>query len=197
MPPPAAERRLARRRLSIARGPLVLVAIALGLGLLIGRASVKTDDSAAPAATPTTAASTSAAATPFGPGALAVTGAQCSQQLGHKLVLGIEVRNVTANPVILKKLHVTLPKGGLTVKARGVGSCGELNVPRLPDYGLAPGGAVWLSVTTEPKPVCPAALALRMSINVTDTSGSKQTVDVGGFANLGDIPWSGCKTSSG
>jgi hypothetical protein len=179
----------------ISRAAIVLIAIALGVGLLIGRASVKTDSSAS--APPSKAPATKTTSiVPLGPHSLAATGAMCSIQTGDKLTLGVEVRNTSTTPIILKKLNVSLPSGGMTVLSRGVGSCGELNVPRLEDFGLAPQGAVWFSTTVRPKVRCPAPYPVLMSVAVTDPTGAKQTVDVGGFKDLGGVPWSGCTSSS-
>lgn len=178
----------------ITRAAVVLIALALGVGLLIGRASVKTDDSATPSATPTV--SRSASVVPLGPTSLAVTGAKCSVQKGNKLMLGVEARNVSSVPLTLKKLNITLPLGGMTIASRGVGSCGEFDVPRLEDFGLAPAGAVWFSVTVRPTENCPAPYPVQMSVAVTDPTGRKQTIDIVGFADLGHVPWSGCPAAA-
>jgi hypothetical protein len=178
----------------ITRAAVVLIALALGVGLLIGRASVNTDDSATPPSSP--AATHSASVVPLGPHSLAVTGAMCSMQKGSDLVLGIEARNVSTVPLTLKKLVVTLPMDGMTIVSRGVGSCGEFNVPRLEDFGLAPAGAVWFSTTVHPSERCPAPYPVEMSVTVTDPTGRPQNISIGGFADLGQVPWSGCPRKS-
>jgi hypothetical protein len=178
----------------LSRAAIVLIALALGVGLLIGRASVKSDSSAAPTPTPT--ATHSASSVPLGPNSLASTGAMCSVQVGNKLTLGLEVRNTSTVPIILKRLNVSLPMGGLKILARGVGSCGEFNVPRLEDFGLAPQGAVWFSTTVRPSEQCPAPYPVLMTVAVTDPTGAQQTINVGGFKDLGNVPWSGCSTAS-
>jgi hypothetical protein len=178
----------------VSRAAAVLIAIALGVGLLLGRASVKTDSSAAPA--PTAPATHSSSVVPLSLHSLQATGAMCSMQVGDKLVLGVEARNVSTVPIILKELLVSLPSGGLTVLTRGVGSCGELNVPKLEDFGLAPQGAVWFSTTVRPTEKCPTPYPVLMNVEATDQSGAKKRFDIGGFKDLSHVPWSGCATSS-
>jgi len=173
----------------ISRAALVLVALAMGLGLLIGRVSVNTDD--APVQEPI-AAKTTPATVPLGPTSLQETGARCSQQRGPNLVLGVEVRNVTTGPVRLKQLRVNLPPAGLTLVATGVGACGELNVPRLSEFGLPTQGTVWLSATLRVTVKCPAALPVSETIYAADNTGRLQPIKVAGFANLKQVPWSRC-----
>jgi hypothetical protein len=142
------------------------------------------------------ATAVSKTAVPLGPTALAQTGSRCSQQRGGELVLAVNVRNTTAGPIILQGLRVGLPNSGLTLVATGVGACGELNVPNLAGFGLPTGGTVWLSTTVHVAVRCPAPLSVSMVAEVTDTSGAKQAVNVGGFATLRQIPWSGCAAAS-
>jgi hypothetical protein len=179
----------------ISRAAVVLIAIALGLGLLLGRASVTTDGSGA-AASPTPAPTRSSSIVPLGPHSLAITGATCSMQVGDDLVLGVETRNLSTAPLILKKLRISLPLGGVTIVSRGVGSCGELDVPRLPDFGLAPQGTVWFTTTVHPKERCPAPYPVLLSVEVSDPTGKQQLIDIGGFKDLGNVPWSGCTSAS-
>jgi hypothetical protein len=178
----------------ISRAAVVLIALALGIGLLIGRASVKTDDTAAPS-TPTPSPSPSSTV-PFGPKSLQYTGAECSIQKGSDLVLGVEARNVSTVPLILKKLLVTVPTGSMTIVSRGVGSCGEFDVPKLEDFGLAPQGAVWFSTTVHPSEKCPAPYSVKMTVDLTDPTGRAETISIGGFDDLAHVPWSGCPASS-
>jgi hypothetical protein len=179
----------------ISRAAVVLIAIALGLGLLLGRASVKTDSSGA-GTSPTPVATRSSSVVALGPHSLAVTGAMCSMQVGDDLVLGVEARNISSTPLILKKLRVSLPLGGLTIVSRGVGSCGELDVPKLEDFGLAPQGAVWFTTTVRPTETCPAPYPVLLSVDVTDPTGKNQLIGIGGFKDLGSVPWAGCTSAS-
>ncbi len=175
----------------ISRAAVVLIALALGLGLLIGRASVKTDTSAGPAQ-PSPGSTRSSTLVPLGPKSLQETGALCSQQLGKKLVLAIEVRNTSTGPLIFKKMLVDLPQKGLTVLSKGIGSCGEFNVPKLEDLGLPPQGAVWLNVQLRPKEKCPAPYPVALRMLVQDTTGQKQMINLTGFKDLSQVPWRGC-----
>jgi hypothetical protein len=176
----------------ISRAAVVLIALALGLGLLIGRASVKTDTSTGPAA-PTPGATRSSSVVPLGPKTLQQTGSLCSQQLGKTLVLAIEVRNTSSGPVIFKRMQVSLPLNGLKVLSKGTGSCGEFDAPKLEDLGLPPQGAVWLNVKLRPLEKCPAPYPVGLRLLVQDTTGQRQSINVTGFKDLGQVPWSGCR----
>jgi hypothetical protein len=46
---------------------------------------------------------------------IAATGKHCSQQLGRKLQLGVEIVNRSAYPVMVQEFAATLPLGGMQV----------------------------------------------------------------------------------
>ncbi|HEY2272664.1 MAG TPA: hypothetical protein VGH30_07805 [Jatrophihabitantaceae bacterium] len=176
----------------ISRAAVVLIAIALGLGLLIGRASVKTDDSGN-APQPSPGATRSSSIVPIGPHSLSETGALCAQQVGkHQLELAVEVRNNSSGPVIFKHMSVQLPNGGFKVLDRSTGTCGELQPPKLEDFGLAPQGTIWLNVLLRTTVGCPATYPVHFTMFVQDQTGQKQKIDVAGFKDLNNVPWSGC-----
>jgi hypothetical protein len=176
----------------ISRAAVVLIALALGLGLLVGRASVKTDTSAG-SAPPTPGATRSSSVVPLGPKTLIETGSLCSQQLGKTLVLAIEVRNTSSSAVIFKRMQVDLPLHGLKVLSTGTGSCGEFDTPKLEDLGLPTQGAVWLNIRLRPLEKCPAPYPVGLRLQVQDTTGQGQTIDLAAFKDLGQVPWSGCR----
>jgi hypothetical protein len=176
----------------ISRAAVVLIAIALGVGLLIGRASVKTDDSNT-APKPSAGATRSPSGAPLGPDSLTETGALCSQQIGKKnLELAVEVRNVSSGPIIFKRMTVQLPSGGFKVLDRTTGTCGELQPPKLEDLGLAPEGTLWLNVLLRTKVTCPSTYPVHFTMYVQDQTGQKQKIALAGFKDLNNVPWSGC-----
>ncbi|NUP34701.1 MAG: hypothetical protein HOU01_23760 [Streptomycetaceae bacterium] len=106
--------------------------------------------------------------------------------------LGVEVVNRSSRPVRLEEFAATLPLGGLRVVSTAWGTCGELapasaGAPRI----LAPGGVAWMSAVFDVFGPCPAADPVGFTVLAADDIDAA-AIDAGGFADLGDVPYSGC-----
>ena len=69
-------------------------------------------------APPAAAPSPTTVVKPFA--AVALTGRQCSVQLGKRLQLGVEITNNTDHQIMLTDIQVGLPIGGLHVRSQGI-----------------------------------------------------------------------------
>jgi hypothetical protein len=123
--------------------------------------------------------------------AVALTGRQCSVQIGSRLQLGVEVTNNLTEPIMLTGIQIGLPLGGLRVRTKAFGTCGSVGGNTGPQP-LAAGNSTWMSATFDVDEPCPGALPV-LFVAVYD---SGQTV-VGGFADLGQVPYTGCNSSGG
>jgi hypothetical protein len=183
-------------------GVVGLVCVTLVAGLIVGylvgtqRAQRKTT-----AAVPTGAASTGAAPTPRS----LVSGAQppaptlkrCSVQLGNQLQLGVEVVNQSSVGTTLMRADVDLPLGGLRVAAFAWTSCGQL--PAVDDtdpHALPSGATAWLRMTFDVLTPCPGPLPVLFTVTYAQ-AGNLAVTNVGGFNDLGDVPYTGCSASPG
>ncbi|WP_027342137.1 hypothetical protein [Hamadaea tsunoensis] len=175
-PPPGARRRLA------GLADLLLLAAALGAGA--GYQLGDRRDAGRSTGETATVAPVSAAVN--------ATGRRCSQQLGLRLQLGVEVVNRSGRPVRLQEFAATLPLGGMRVVGTSWGACGELSpasagIPQ----SLPPGAAAWMSAVFDVYGPCPAPDPVSFTVLVADDNDAA-AVDAGGFADLGDVPYSGC-----
>lgn len=131
--------------------------------------------------------------------AVAGTGRRCSQQLGRQLQLGVEVVNHSTEPVRLQEFAATLPLGGLQVARVAWGTCGQLSPEdgRTPQV-VAPGATAWLSAVFDVFGPCPAPDPVGFTVLAVDDADetTAAAIDAGGFADLGDVPYSGCVTPS-
>jgi len=164
----------------------VVVALAAGLaaGFLLGRRD-RPPPEPAPASAP-----------PVLVNPIGATGRTCAVSLpgpgGHPdLELGAEVRNNSAQPLILQTPGVDLPMSGLTIaRPPTLNACGEL--PGITDTVLAGGDSTWLSVRVHvPHGDCPAALPVLFVVNFRGGEGYDQA-HVGGFNDLGRVPYPSC-----
>jgi len=163
----------------------LIVALVLGgvIGYFVGDNHGR--NSARPAAAPTP----TPAVKPFA--AVALTGRQCSVQLGKRLELGVEITNNTAQTIMLTEIQVGLPLSGLHVRAKKFGTCGSVGGNTGPQP-LAPGNSTWMSATFDVDVPCPGALPV-LFVAVYDTGESV----LGGFQDLGQVPYTGCSPSGG
>jgi hypothetical protein len=173
------------------RRPMVL-AVAAVAGLAIGylAGTGRAHDQPAPAASPSPTA---------GPhlvtGGIALTGAQCSRYEGHTLQVGVEVTNLAGVPAMVTAVYADTPGGGLHPSATTWGACGELSPPpTLRPYLLPPDGTAWLSTTFQVTVPCPAATPVLFTLTVT-ISGNSRVDDIGGFNDLGGVPYPGCSAT--
>jgi hypothetical protein len=126
---------------------------------------------------------------------IVATGAQCFVQNGQTLQLGIEVTNRgTATAAILFLLAST-PLGGLALREVSWGACGQVQpvpIDNTDTTGLRlipPGGSDWIYARFDVLVACPKPYPVRFLIG---SPGSTQFVDVGGFTDLVNVPYTGC-----
>jgi hypothetical protein len=174
-----------------ARRPWVLptiVALVVGLafGFLLGREH--------PAAV--TAPVAQASPSPVEPNPIVGTGRSCSITRpgpGGKddLELGTEIQNRSKRPLTLETPGVGLPLHGLRIaQPPTLTACGEL--PGIIETVLIGGASTWVSVRVHvPGGACPAAEPVLFVINYLD-DGDRQTANVGGFNDLGKVPYPSC-----
>ena len=174
----------------------VLVALLVGLtvgvavGYLVGHGG---GAGAAPRPSQPTSSLVPAGSAPVAGGQPVVgTGKLCSSQLGDRLQLAVEAVNRSAAVVNLRGIEPDLPLGGLRVFSTAWAGCGELAPqPATTRQPLQVNATVWISVTLDVLEPCPAPYPVRFIVNYTH-AGQDLKSDVGGFADLGDVPWSGC-----
>jgi len=161
----------------------IVIAFAVGLGVgyqLRGR----------PVAQPRPQPSPAAAS----PDPLGATGERCSAQDGRRLQLGVELVN-PGGSVVLQEVRVELPLGGLKQLTTTWGACGQLSAPSAAgELRVADGATAWVSATFEVLDPCPAPYPVRFTVAYLDAGGVARQTIAGGFADLGDVPYSGCPT---
>jgi hypothetical protein len=123
------------------------------------------------------------------------TGARCSVQAGTSLQLGIEVVNRLGTPVTVEAVRFDLPIGGLRMTAASWGGCGQLDpAATAGTLVLAPEAMAWVSATFDVLDPCPAPYPVRFLLRYR-TDAETVEANVGGFVDLGDVPYSGCPAS--
>jgi hypothetical protein len=120
------------------------------------------------------------------------TGNRCSAQLGDTLQLGLEIVNSSTSNVILQHADVTVPLAGLLLTQTVWGTCGQVGGAVAANfYLLAPGATVWLRMTFDVLTKCPAPLPVQVNL-VYARGGANAVTFLGGFSDLGDVPYTGC-----
>jgi hypothetical protein len=124
------------------------------------------------------------------------TGTQCAAQSGTILWLGIEVINHGPGPVTLSAINFTVPLGGLEERTGLWGTCGQLilGTPAEQEH-LYEGSTAWVSGAFQVQVDCPLPLPVQFLLTYTDDTGTSQQRNVGGFPDLGRVPYSGCNTA--
>lgn len=172
-------------------GALVLVlAIGAGLGYISGKHGAKKVVrvvTAAPSSTSTAPAA--------GSSVLAATGAHCATRTGTQLQLGIEISNATAKPLTIDRVATSFPLNGLRALSTARGSCGELPGTGSDVAGLelVPGATNWITVTVQVLVTCPGPLPVDFEVRYIQ-DGRTVTSELGGFSDLGGVPYPGCTT---
>ena len=170
---------------------LVLAAVALLGGLAVGyTAGVR--HAGKPPAPPRPAASQTTPSFAAGGFPLSQTGPGCSAQIGHELQLGLEVTNLSATAITLRRVEVMLPMGGLKATSQAWGPCGEL--PTLGNAlppALGPGASAWFSVTFQVLVRCPQPLPVHFVL-VYDQSGRRAAIPLPSFPDLGQVSYGKC-----
>jgi hypothetical protein len=185
----------ARGRAFAAALAAVTLVLGLAVGYAVGRNQAPSRPAAARAAAPSARASTAPATSPppaFGLPDLGQSGQQCSEQIGRKLQLGVQVTNESARSVRLSSVRVIMPLTGLKETGQAWGTCGQL--PGVPDPRatlVSAGGSAWFTVTFRVLERCPGALPVQFLLSY-DRGGRASTVRLPGFVDLGHVPYSGC-----
>ena len=147
---------------------------------------------------------------------VAQSGGECAVQHGRDLQVGVEVVNVSGTPVKLGEVKTILPLGGLRQVSKQWAPCGAI-VPAGEAAGsgtiifigastgeveagngadadiLPPYGAAWLSVTFRVLVACPSPLPVQFSVSFQE-NGQTGTSQLPGFSDLGQVPYTGCKS---
>ena len=84
---------------------------------------------------------------------------------------------------------------GLRVTGVGWGSCGQLGAITTGNpYPLPPGATTWLTMTLDVLTPCPAPFPVQVSLTYS-RAGTDAVAYLGGFSDLGDVPYTGCSTT--
>jgi hypothetical protein len=190
------------------RGAAILLAAGLIIGLAAGYAAGYRQAPRNATATPTASASPA----PPAPAPLqtvvngaAITGTvltgglaltqdtgTCSVQSGRELQLGVQIANGSTEPIGLGGFRTVLPLSGLKVVSQQWAPCGVIGAVQVPAT-LAPGDSAWLSVTVQVLVACPAPIPVQFAVGYTYPGGAA-TVNLPGFPDLGDVPYTGCRS---
>jgi len=187
---------LGSRHLPVLRRPPIAVMLAVA-GLLVGLVAgyAAGDRHARTTAAPLPRSRTaSSPATPPAAGAFTLTQAdhQCSAQIGPALQLGVQVTNPSATSVMLRRVTVVLPLGGLQEISQAWGPCGELPTgSEVPDNAVPAGGSAWFTVTFKVLVKCPGPLPVQFALDY-DQLGREATIHLPGFDDLGHVPYASC-----
>lgn len=188
----------APRRWPVGAGAL---AVALLVGALAGYVAatgvgdIRVPGTRAEQRTATPAPSRSTLDTGLAPGTRPVVLAppRCSVQVGDRLQLGVQIINRSARVVRLRGLSAVLPRGGLRPTGSSWGACGELSsVPDVNPYEVSAGAAAWMTITLQVLRPCPAPTPVQFRLTYTH-AGEVTTVNLGGFPDLDDVPYTGCR----
>ena len=171
------------------RGAAILLAVGLIIGLAAGYATGYRQAPRNASAPPTPS---SGPASPVFTDGLALTQdtGTCSVQSGRELQLGVQVTNQSAGPIGLGGFRTVLPLSGLKVVSQQWAPCGAIGAVQVPDT-LGPGDSTWLSVTVQVLVACPAPIPVQFVVGYT-YAGEAATVDLPGFPDLGQVPYTGC-----
>jgi hypothetical protein len=178
------------RSLRVRVGALVAVALIVGAlgGFYVGRGNP------GPAARPNAVDPTPRLLVPGGGQPPTATGSRCSVQLGNTLQLGLEVVNSSTSDVSLQRANVSLPLGGLRLTETVWGVCGQVGGVLATDgYVLSAGATVWLRMTFDVLTQCPAPYPVQVDLAYAQ-GGRNVVAFLGGFSDLGDVPYTGCST---
>ena len=179
-------------------GVVGLACVALVLGLIVGylvgtqRAQRKTS-----ATVPTVAAPTPLSLVSAGTQPPTATRNRCAVQLGNQLQLGVELVNQSSVGTTLMRADVDLPLNGLRMAESAWGSCGQLAaVDDTDPHALPSGATAWLRMTFDVLVPCPGPLPVLFTVTYAQ-AGKVAISNVGGFSDLGEVPYTGCSASPG
>jgi hypothetical protein len=194
------------------RGAAILLAVGLVIGLAAGYAAgyrQAPGHASPPTASPSSARPlpapvllpTSVTFHPIGGTGAVITGGlalvqdtgTCSVQSGRELQLGVQVTNGSTEPIGLGGFRTVFPLSGLKVVSQQWAPCGAIGAVQVPGT-LGPGDSTWLSVTVRVLVACPAPLPVQFAVVYT-YAGKAATVNLPGFVDLGQVPYTGCRSA--
>jgi hypothetical protein len=175
---------------------LVLGAAGLLIGLAVGYAA-GVRHAGKPLPPPRATSSPAMPLTVAGGFPLSQSGPECSAHTGHELQLGMEVTNLSATTVTLRRVRVVLPLGGLRETSQAWGPCGELpTAAQAPGYALAPtlgpGASAWFTVTFQVLVRCPGPLPVQFTLVYDQAGRPAGAMPLPSFPDLSQVPWPGC-----
>jgi hypothetical protein len=179
---------------------LVPGVVALVAGLAIGYAvGVRHAGEHVAPPLPPRAAAPAAPAAPFSAGGfpLSQSGLECSVQTGRELQVGLEITNLSLTTLRLRRIQVVLPLRGLKVTSQAWGPCGQLAAAddasgRILPPTLGRGASSWFTVTFQVLVRCPQPLPVQFALHY-DQQGRPAVIQLPGFPDLGQVPYSGCR----
>jgi hypothetical protein len=134
-----------------------------------------------------------------GAAGLQATGERCALQIGTQLWLGMELVNTGPNRLVLRRVRINLPLGGLNETSILLGACGQLealdaaeDAGGSPEAEVDPSASAWVSGIFDVLEDCPAPYPVQFLVDYTDPSGSNHAVASGSFSDLGDVEYSRC-----
>lgn len=190
------------------RGAAILLAVGLIAGLAAGYAAGYHQAARNASATPTASASPALPVPQIvikgtaiqGTGTVLTDGlaltqdtGTCSGKSGRELQLGIQVTNRSTEPIGLGRIRTVFPLSGLKVVSQQWAPCGAIGTVRGPVI-LGPGDSTWFSVTIQVLVACPAPFPVQFAVSYT-YAGKTATVNLPGFVDLGQVPYTGCRKS--
>jgi hypothetical protein len=191
------------------RGAAILLAVGVVIGLAAGYAAWSHQAPRNASASPTASASAAPPAPQMqivikgtaiqGTGSVFTDGlaltqdtGTCSVQSGRELQLGVQVTNTSTEPMVLSRIRTMFPLSGLKVVSQQWAPCGAIGAVQGP-VALEPGNSTWFSVTVQVLVACPAPLPVQFTVNYT-YAGQAAIVSLPGFPDLGQVPYTGCRS---
>jgi hypothetical protein len=176
------------------RGAAILLAVGLVIGLAAGYAAGHRQAPRNASASPTASASPALPVPPPAPQivikgtgsaftdglALTQDTGTCSVQSGRELQLGVQVTNSSTEPIVLSRIRTVFPLSGAIGAVQG-------------PVALEPGDSTWFNVTVQVLVACPAPLPVQFTVNYT-YAGQAAIVTLPGFPDLGQVPYTGCRS---
>jgi hypothetical protein len=178
---------------------VALLAVGFVLGWGVGYDQGTEDAPTSDNAGPTGPAGTTAPAAGGGTAGLRATGERCAVQVGTQLWLGMELVNTGPGRLVLRRVRINLPLGGLDETEVLLGACGQLEaLDAARDAGGDPEAEVdgsasaWVSGIFDVLEDCPAPYPVQFLVDYTDPTGDNYAVASGSFNDLGEVDYSGC-----
>jgi hypothetical protein len=166
-------------------GALLIAAVAGMVGFAFGSRGSDERRTAAPSSATSYTDSTG------GSGSALPTAGTCSLQIGHRLQLGVEVQNSGTAEMIVRSVTPHFPLAGLRAVRTEAGACGQQSRAQVANNRITPGGSLWVTTTVDVLVACPTPLPVQFEVVFTN-DGNTFRLPMGGFADLGGVPYTGC-----